>query len=78
MFEEALVQYGSIEVALACYNGGPWSAHYYRTGNDRLNEETKAYVPDVMNKYNKIKDQYMNYYLDMNQLLPDSTLINKK
>jgi len=79
MFEEALANYnGNIQIALACYNGGPYSALYFRTGNDRLNEETKAYVPDVINKYTKLKEQYMNYYLDMNQLVPDSTLLKKK
>lgn len=78
LFEENLKRYKKVEVALACYNGGPWSAYYYSTGNEKLNEETKAYVPEVMDKYQSLKEKFSHYHLDMNQLLPDTSIITRR
>jgi len=38
----------SVEKALANYNGGPYQAKYYITGDIRLCAETRSYVPNVM------------------------------
>jgi soluble lytic murein transglycosylase-like protein len=45
-------------LALAEYNGGPRNAHYFRAGNDRLAEETRAYVPKVMAIYERLRNRF--------------------
>lgn len=79
LFEEAINMYDkNIELVLACYNGGPRQVEYYRSKDERLVEETKNYIPVIMEKYNKIREEYSTYYLDIKSIVPDSSLIRKK
>jgi len=57
-------QYEKTEYALAAYNGGFWSAYYYKTGNDKLAEETANYVPSIMDKIKEYKEIYQTYKID--------------
>ena len=47
-----------VEVVLAEYNGGPRNARYFRAGSSRLAEETRHYVPNVMNVYQRLKNRF--------------------
>lgn len=59
-----LAEYGSVDVALAAYNGGFWSAHYYKTGNEKLAEETANYVPLIINKIKEYEQAFHTYKID--------------
>lgn len=48
-------EYKDWQIVLAEYNGGPWGAHYFRTGDPKLHPETKAYVPSIMNKWGSLE-----------------------
>lgn len=52
------------EIVLADYNGGPYSAHYYKNNKEKLNKETARYVPSVMSKFEEYKNKFENYRLD--------------
>lgn len=64
LFDVLYSQYQNFELVLADYNGGPWSAYYYRTQDARLAEETADYVPKVMQKYEEYKERYKTYMVD--------------
>ena len=56
--------YENYEVVLADYNGGPYSAFYYKNDKSKLNPETTKYVPKVMSMYKNYKLKYENYRID--------------
>lgn len=57
-------QYNDYELVLAAYNGGPWSAFYYKNNDERLAEETANYVPTVMQKFEELKERYKTFMVD--------------
>lgn len=64
LFDVLYAQYNDFELVLAAYNGGPWSAYYYKNGDERLAEETANYVPSVMQKYQEFTERYKTYMVD--------------
>jgi len=50
--------YSDPQLVLAEYNGGPLNAGYYRAHVGALAEETKNYVPRVLQLQAKLKDQF--------------------
>lgn len=56
--------YEDYEVVLADYNGGPYSAYYYKNEKSKLNSETAKYVPNVMSTYKNYKSKFENYRID--------------
>lgn len=46
--------YDDVGVVLAEYNGGPRNAAYYRSGSSALADETREYVPKVLDIYARI------------------------
>jgi len=50
--------YSDPQLVLAEYNGGPLNAGYFRAGAGALAEETKGYVPRVLQVYTRLKDQF--------------------
>jgi soluble lytic murein transglycosylase-like protein len=50
--------YSDPQLVLAEYNGGPLNAGYFRAGVGALAEETKGYVPKVLQVYTRLKDQF--------------------
>jgi len=46
---------GNLELVLAAYNGGGKQASYYRQKNKRLAQETKEYIPIVLDIYKRYK-----------------------
>ncbi|HUV84520.1 MAG TPA: transglycosylase SLT domain-containing protein [Methanosarcinales archaeon] len=55
--------YNDVELVLAAYNGGYRQASYYRSKSPKLAEETKEYIPIVMEYYKahqKVLGQYIN------------------
>jgi len=57
-------EYNKTEVTLAAYNGGYWGAYYYKTGNERLAEETANYIPMIMDKITEYQAQFQTYKID--------------
>jgi soluble lytic murein transglycosylase-like protein len=53
-----LSTHDDLELVLAEYNGGPRNAHYFRSGSSHLAEETRNYVPKVMNVYERLKNRF--------------------
>jgi hypothetical protein len=49
--------YGDPQLVLAEYNGGPLNAGYFRAGVGALAEETRNYVPRVLQTYTRLKEQ---------------------
>lgn len=49
-----LTTYNDVGMALAEYNGGPINAGYYRAGSHRAAEETRDYVPKVLENYERL------------------------
>lgn len=58
--------YNCKELILACYNGGPRNAHYYKVKNKKLAKETAEYVPAVMRFYKEYTKK-LGMYLASNQ-----------
>lgn len=56
--------YNDPEIVLADYNGGPYSAYYFKNNKDKLNEETAKYVPGVMSTFEEYKSKFENYRID--------------
>lgn len=56
--------YENYEIVLADYNGGPYSAFYYKNDKSKLNTETSKYVPKVMSMYKNYKHKFENYHID--------------
>lgn len=46
--------YNDVGMVLAEYNGGPLNAGYFRAEADEIAEETKNYVPKVLDVYRKL------------------------
>lgn len=63
--------YGTWGEALADYNGGPWSASYYKRGSPKLNAQTAKYVPEILKRWEDYRDALKIYK-------PDVASINKE
>lgn len=63
--------YGTWGEALADYNGGPWSALYYKTKSLKLSKQTALYVPEVLKRWEGYRDALIRYK-------PDISSINKE
>lgn len=50
--------YGDPQMVLAEYNGGPLNAGYFRAGAGQLAAETRNYVPQVLQVYARLKEQF--------------------
>ena len=50
--------YEDPQMVLAEYNGGPLNAGYFRAGASQLAAETRDYVPQVLDLYKRLKDQF--------------------
>jgi soluble lytic murein transglycosylase-like protein len=50
--------YEDPQMVLAEYNGGPLNAGYFRAGVSQLASETRNYVPQVLDLYKRLKDQF--------------------
>ena len=46
------------QLVLAEYNGGPLNAGYFRAGVSQLAAETRSYVPQVLELYGRLKEQF--------------------
>lgn len=68
-----LAEYEDLELVLADYNGGPYQAYYFKHKRNKLDEETKKFVPSVMKKYSTYTDNLKTYELKY-KLLPSKGL----
>jgi hypothetical protein len=50
--------YSDPQLVLAEYNGGPLNAGYFRASAGRLAEETRNYVPQVLDLYGRLKQGF--------------------
>jgi hypothetical protein len=50
--------YSDPQLVLAEYNGGPLNAGYFRAGVGRLAEETRHYVPQVLELHERLKTRF--------------------
>ena len=50
--------YGDPQMVLAEYNGGPLNAGYFRAGVSALSPETRDYVPQVLEVYERLKEKF--------------------
>jgi hypothetical protein len=50
--------YGDPQMVLAEYNGGPLNAGYFRAGVSALAAETRNYVPQVLEVYERLKEKF--------------------
>jgi hypothetical protein len=50
--------YSDPQLVLAEYNGGPLNAGYFRAGVGALADETRSYVPRVLQVYSRLKEQF--------------------
>jgi soluble lytic murein transglycosylase-like protein len=50
--------YGDPQMVLAEYNGGPLNAGYFRAGVSALSDETRNYVPQVLNLYERLQERF--------------------
>jgi hypothetical protein len=57
-------QYHDWSLVLADYNGGPYQAYYYKNEKAKLAEETKNYVPSVMDKVKYYTEGFKTYRVD--------------
>ena len=64
LFDILYAQYNSWDVALADYNGGPWQAFFYKNDKKRMANETKKYIPDVLNKKKQYDTLFVKYRMD--------------
>lgn len=56
-----------LELVLACYNGGPRNAYYYKVKSKKLAQETAEYVPAVMNFYKEYTKTIGMYLIDISE-----------
>lgn len=56
--------YNKWELVMADYNGGPYQAYYYKNERNKLSEETKKYVPNVLNQKIKYDSLYSKYRIE--------------
>jgi soluble lytic murein transglycosylase-like protein len=64
LFDYLYAQYQAWDVALADYNGGPWQAHYYKKDKAKMADETKKYIPDVMDKKKEYDTLFVRYRIE--------------
>jgi len=64
LFDFLYAQHKSWELVLADYNGGPWQAYYYKNKKDSVVEETKRYVPNVLNKKKEYDALFLRYRIE--------------
>lgn len=64
LFDCLYAQYNCWETVLADYNGGPWQAYYFRKEKSKMAEETKKYVPAVMNKKKEYDTLFVKFRID--------------
>lgn len=64
LFDILYAQYREWDVVLADYNGGPWQAYYYKNKKDNLASETKAYIPDVLDKKREYDTLFIKYRME--------------
>ena len=57
--------YGSWEISLADYNGGAKQASYFLKGDSLLTEETRGYVPKVLNKKAELQKKFLSYHVKL-------------
>jgi hypothetical protein len=69
ILDDAMATYSKHDIALACYNGGPWSAYYYKINSDKLPEETKKYIPNILKKWEDYRLAYKQYRLKTENLV---------
>lgn len=50
--------YGDPQLVLAEYNGGPLNAGYFRAGVGALADETRNYVPRVLQLHTRLREQF--------------------
>lgn len=65
--------YGTWGEALADYNGGPWSAYYYKIKSPKLNSQTAEYVPEVLDRWSAFRVSLNSYNPDINYITKDSS-----
>jgi len=53
-----------LEMILAAYNGGPKVAFYYKKVKSKVPQETRDYVPAVLEKWAQYKKDLLNYKID--------------
>jgi hypothetical protein len=56
--------YQNWDQVLADYNGGPWQAFYYKNDKVKLSEETKKFVPNVIQKKKEYDSLFIKYKID--------------
>jgi len=61
--------YGDWELVLAEYNGGPWSALYYKTKNPKLSKQTADYVPEVKGRWEDFSEGLKEYQPDIKSIV---------
>ena len=64
LFDFLYAQHQSWELVLADYNGGPYQAYYYKHNKTKLAEETRSYVPNVLNKKKEYDTLFVKYRID--------------
>jgi len=64
LFDMLYTQYRAWDVSLADYNGGPWQAYYYKNKKDKLDNETRKYIPDVLNKKSEYDTLFVKYRIE--------------
>jgi soluble lytic murein transglycosylase-like protein len=64
LFDILYAQYHDWGVSLADYNGGPWQAYYYKSKKDKLVEETKNYVPNVLSKKGEYDSLFVRFKIE--------------
>ena len=64
LIDVAFSTYHSWESVLAEYNGGPWQVYYYCKEKEKLDPETKNFVPTVLSEWQGYQDRFKDYRVD--------------
>jgi len=64
LLEVLYASYENYEIALAGYNGGPYSAYYYKVKDKRLSDQTEKFVPYIMTKWNEYSEGFTTFRVD--------------
>jgi len=64
-FDDLKASYTNDEEALADYNGGPKQAYFYRTDKKRLDQETLAFIVNVIKKRAEYIKEFETYKVDI-------------
>ena len=78
ILDDAFAVYKKHDIAMACYNGGPYTAFYYSTNNACISPETKKYVPDVLKKWEVYREAYKLFQLKPEDLVKTDEASIKK